>query len=245
MIVLLLTIVASIQATKEKLNKQSLNNKDQLKELKNFQNISLLVGEIDYLGCYAAYLKAVASIGALTAAKQVLPEIKDAASDAAFADLVAFKSQCAATAIVSAYDTAIGSLTAVVKGDETKLTTHCKVNPPGADAADCYTAYAALIASLDKPATKKQHIPEFKDIASDYLNYKNKCPTTVNTKACYDILIVIDKTIPEKKDIDDIKDKCSVNAPTETKKDGAMLTSITSSGLILLTLAITRIYFFL
>jgi hypothetical protein len=86
-------------------------------------------------------------------------------------------------------------------------------------------------------------MPELKTLAEDYGNFKTKCPTTVHTAACSKVLVEFDTTVPAKPDTAEIKAKCAVTAPVEPKKDSGKHTIAVSGSLILLTIAITRIYF--
>jgi hypothetical protein len=244
MIVLFLAAAFCNKTEKDK-KKDLLTNKIKeqsvFRKTKNISSPNNFRDDVDSIACYAAYTAAIASISAITAKKQNHPQLKTAADD-----FQKFQDECVATVGVQACSEWIEDLGTLVAADAADLTANCAVTRPAADAADCYSAYATLINTLEGLPSMKRHIPELKTVASDYTNFKNKCPTTVHSAACSAILVVFDAAGPAASNTGDIKAKCAVSAPAEDpKKDAGSLAITASSSLILLSMAMAEIYFFL
>jgi hypothetical protein len=241
MIVLFIAITFCSHSEKDNIKDYSKNKKNEQRvHLKNNNSSSLnnfMEGEFDSIACYAAYTAVVASLDAITSKKQQKPQLKTVADDVTY-----FTDECALKVFANPCKATVAAIVPE-KADAAKVVRDCAITAPAADAGDCYSAYAALIATLDALPSTKQHMPELKTLLEDYGNFKTKCPTTVHTAACSKILVEFDATVPAKSDTADIKAKCAVTAPPEPKKDSGKHAITVSGSLILLTIAITRNYF--
>jgi hypothetical protein len=205
----LISIILSVQVkTRDYSQKKSFNEKSISIE-KNSKSDRRFLDD-NLLGCYSAYTDAVSSLSQITDRKQNI-KLKTFQED-----LTKFKEVCKKTAeeggtCAGTIATILGAATAA---NAAKFQTDCVVTPPVVDAANCFTAYEALIQALENLESRRSVKNILKVAPVDQYNaFLAQCPTTTNSPACSLILNEISETGPTKANLEAIKSECAVDDP--------------------------------
>jgi hypothetical protein len=206
---------------------------------------------VDSVLCYAKYTAALAALEA--AVKDLrhsdFPSLKATLAD----DLGDFKTSCANKYGVATCKKVVDDQLADLTEDGPKdFTTNCKIEEPKTDADDCYSAYAALVAALEKLKPTSARRIQMKAAATELDAFVTKCPKTSHSAECLPVLSPIDPTTgPIYDDLEDIQGKYTVKAPPAGGSGGGgsgnhgVLAFHASSGFLMIISLIIHLYLIL
>jgi hypothetical protein len=185
-------------------------------------NLSIKLLAVDSVKCYDSYQSALTALGKIPARYSI--NFKEG-EDTAAAALVTFTSECALKASV---DPCLAWLTANADAPTTGLggafTTACSIPSPTANAADCATAYDALIKAVEA-LTGARKVDMMASPVDEFNSFVTKCPLTSHTKVCYDAIQGISTvTGPVKNDLSKIQTNCNPvpKQPADSGDDNAL-----------------------
>jgi hypothetical protein len=167
---------------------------------------------VDSVLCYAAYTAALAAL--TTAAGKLerssFPIFKDSPEE----ELTIFSTSCANKYSATTCKTVVDAqITKVTEDGPTSFTTNCKINEPKTDATDCYTAYSALVAALEKLEPIGSRKIQMKAAVNELDAFVTKCPKTSHSTDCLPILSPIRPDVgPVYTDLENIQKKCELKA---------------------------------
>jgi hypothetical protein len=164
--------------------------------------------EVDSVKCYNSYQAALTALNAIPERHSIT--LKDGEVAAAATALTSFGSECALKVSVNPCKEFLTDNSATPgDGLGEDFTETCSIPSPTANAADCVTAYNALITAIQAITTTRK-IDMMAAPAEEFDAFVTKCALTSHTKVCYDEIKDIDTTTgPKKTDLSKIQTNCN------------------------------------
>jgi hypothetical protein len=248
MFVVLISFILSIELKKRKSSRYNLFNKNST-SLKKGSKSTIDFLEVDSVLCYDYYTSS------LTTFKAIDPDNPSDPNIAALNNILdTFKLNCLQTLAKDGCSAAVDDLIGDPKQTKaTEFETKCEISEPTADTKDCYSAYDALVKAIEKLKPAESGKIKIKASPADEFNdFVAKCPKTSHAVACKTILADISTaTGPVYNNLQDIKEKCLVSAPTEdpteepaeSKGDAGIASLFLANKKVLLIFTLVQFYF--